>query len=547
MIKRINFIALSALAIAIVTAMSCKKVLNKPDEGGSSNTIDTSNSTLIDRLYDSVFLYASQTYYWNTQLPNYMDFNPRQYKSSDTLNGLQMEVFKLSQYAINPDTKQPYEYPIDPADDPYDAKYSYLERTSDLVNGGSEYVKYNTPVSKAELMTLDGKNNDLGFIPGFITYGYQDNSKPDTTVAYVRYVTTNSPAYNAGLRRGMTIHKYNGDTLSYENDLDEILNLIEGNNITLSIYDSTLKKDVNYSFSKKLYDYNPIFKDTVLNIGTEKIGYIAYQTFSELENSEAPLDSAFKYFSNQSVKDIIVDLRYNGGGAVETAEHLVDLIAPVSAQNKKMYTAYYNSMMVNKQATILKYQPIPGEPGHTYFDYDYTPDGNSPDIQQVSGVPNLNLSHIYFIVSSRTASASELTINSLKPYFSDSVHLIGTNFSDDGKKTYGKPVGFFPIVIGNYTMYMPNFETKNAKDEGGYYQGMSTDIQPFDEIRRDFGDVREDALLATLQLINPQYKGLSDRQLNSANIISRTRIKALSVGKVTNMSNMIGKPKRILK
>ena len=94
---------------------------------------------------------------------------------------------------------------------------------------------------------------------------------------------------------------------------------------------------------------------------------------------------------------------------------------------------------------------------------------NSTNHFQKAG--SVSLSKVYFIISSSTASASELLINNLKPYMD--VRLIGPS------KTHGKPVGFFPIENGEWYVFPVSFRTVNKNGEGNYYNGFTSCLAPF--------------------------------------------------------------------
>ena len=112
---------------------------------------------------------------------------------------------------------------------------------------------------------------------------------------------------------------------------------------------------------------------------------------------------------------MIVDLRYNGGGSVNTAEYLDGVMAPANVAGKLMYKYIYNDKLTASASQV----------------------GLQENVLFKSG-GNLNLSNVFFIGGRNTASASELTLNNLKPYMN--VKLVG-------QKTYGKPVGFFSFSI----------------------------------------------------------------------------------------------------
>jgi hypothetical protein len=96
-------------------------------------------------------------------------------------------------------------------------------------------------------------------------------------------------------------------------------------------------------------------------------------------------------------------------------------------------------------------------------------------------------------VSKSTASASELLINNLKPYVD--VQLVGPS------KTYGKPVGFFPIPVGNWYIFPVSFRSTNANNEGAYFDGMALNQQAADGLDRNWGDLKESCLASAMNLI----------------------------------------------
>ncbi len=119
------------------------------------------------------------------------------------------------------------------------------------------------------------------------------------------------------------------------------------------------------------------------------------------------------------------------------------------------------------------------------------------------GGGNLHLENLFFIGSNSTASASELTLNNLKPYMP--VKLVGSN-------TYGKPVGFFTFSIyahdamGNEKyladLYAINFETRNANNDGGYFTGLVPDVVAADYVNIPWGDNNDDHLAKIFKYIS---------------------------------------------
>lgn len=458
------------ISMGIITG--CKK--DKKDEPKPTSDTSTTAGSRAQLTTDSIFLYAKDVYLWNTSLPSYDVFNPRQYVQSDEEAGFNQELFKLTRYAINSSTGLSYEYY---SDDPTDTKYSYIFNTDN-----TNPVAY-VPTQKASV-DLEGNGYDIGILPGF--YG------TDTSyVVLVKAVYNNSPAEKAGLNRGDVITTINGKTVgsNYSSDYSTLYNAFfatGGTAVSLKGYHLSNKTAFNVTLTPVSYKSNPVYCDSVYTSGSKKIGYLCYARFSSEENSVSVLNDIFSKFSSAGVTDLIIDLRYNGGGYVTTAQHLVNLIAPSSTNGDVMFSEHYNSTMQSGKASILSHQPqldannrIIFENGKmkTYADLDYSVDGNTQRIEKAGALSNIN--NVVFIVTGSTASASELVINSLKPYLK--------NMKIVGETSYGKPVGFFPIHIDKYDVYFSMFETENSEGGGKYYSGFTPDKAAYDDPTLKFG------------------------------------------------------------
>ncbi|MFC4212692.1 S41 family peptidase [Pedobacter lithocola] len=423
---------------------------------------------------DSIFLYTKELYYWNTSLPTYDAFKPRSFSSNET------ELYALTQYSLNPATGRPYEY-VSNSTSP---KYSFFD--------------YGTTGKTASLKAdVNGTENDFGFSVLYNT----------TTDIRVKYVYPNSPASQQGLTRGSKITAVNGRTsLSYtSNNLTFLNDALFGTNSSVSLTFTDLAGvSKSVTVTRATYTVNPILYTGVYTAGTKKVGYIVFNSFTN--NASAAINTAFSNFASQGVTELIVDLRYNGGGYVSTATQIINILTPAAQNGNVMYTTYYNTFLQNltatqRKASILAQQPLTDDQGKlqtftsgvngkyaTYADLDYS-STSSDNIEKFAKSGTLNLSRVYFIVTGATASASELTVNSLRPVMD--VKLIGT-------KTYGKPVGFFPIKIDKVDMYIPEFETKNQSGTGGYYDGLTVDKEALEDLTKAWGDETETLLAYAL-------------------------------------------------
>jgi C-terminal processing protease CtpA/Prc len=446
------------LIISLGVASACKK--DKP-----SNT----NSTAFQLTQDSIYMIAQEDYYWNTSLPEYSIFNPRQYTNGSTdLIKFTGEINAYTQKSKNSaNDNLPYEY--DPFN-PGSSKYSFID-------DGTE-------------------NGELNAIKGDFGFNYFYNRYTDLRVSLVY---PNSPAAAAGLKRGDQITAVNDNSNIYiVTNLNDPVNdpaykyvsnaLNNGGSVTLKIVNANGTRNV--VLNAKNYTVNPvIYTNTYTLNGGKVAGYMVFNSFVSLDGNpdvKARLDSVFNAFASKNVTDLIIDLRYNSGGDVNTSTYLSNLIVP-SGTAGEMNTTYWTANMQNDNYPILR-KKLYQQNGH------YKPE-NQKEMFAKTGP--LSVTRVFFLVTGNTASASELTINNVRPKMN--VQLVGDT-------TYGKPVGFISnLIINGHYLYTPEFEIKNSSGQGGYYTGMppagSTPTagtfqgkQIYEDIVADFGDKSETLL-----------------------------------------------------
>jgi len=435
-------------------------------------------STALNLIQDSIYYYEKEDYLWFDAIPDYNTFNPRSYGGSSDLGALTNELTAISQLKINPVTGKPYEYS---PQSPGTAKYSFVD------NG-------------TETAALNGTDDDFGFEPIYIA----------TNDLRVKYVNPGSPADLAGIKRGYQITSINSNTdLSYDGTTANfVINAVYySTNIkmVLTKYDGTT---LAVNLNTTAYTVNPVLNYKVFDLGNgHKVGYMAFGSFTALANAQPQLNTVFNNFIGNGVNDLVVDIRYNGGGEGATAEYLDDLIVTASKSNTLMYTTYFNSNLQNDNYPLLakKYSITPGE---------FKPANNQINFAKAL---SLSVNRVFFIVTDETASSSELTINNLRPEMD--VELIGDT-------TYGKPVGEIPIPISNYILYSPQLYVENSANQGGYYTGMAPGTAAYpgllaaDDVTKDFGDSTE-LLLAhalnfvkngTYSITTPEIQSLASKQ-----------------------------------
>ena len=292
-------------------------------------------------------------------------------------------------------------------------------------------------------------------------------------------VFTNSPAEAAGFERGQRILSINGRTIAEINAAEGLTAALgpgtEGTVRTFRIR-ALDGSEFEIGISKALLTLDPLPTTTVFDLSNAKVGYLDFRTF--ISTADPALDDAFAVFEAQGVNALIVDLRYNGGGLVSTAERLADLIAGFFADGEVLSETRFNS--ANSAA-------------------------NSVELFQQRTQSLTLLQQVVLITTGSSASASELVINSLRPH--TVVTLVGTT-------TFGKPVGqsAFGYCDGELLLRPVTFETVNSLGEGQYFGGIGVDCPAADELEFALGDPAEASLDTALQFIETGSCGLVSSQ-----------------------------------
>ncbi|MFC4873491.1 S41 family peptidase [Negadavirga shengliensis] len=417
-LRKINFLLLT-LAL-VVPLFSCN-----PEE---ENPLQINK-----KVKEAIFESMQEWYYWNDALPATIDVN--QFNSNDEL------LFTLM--------------------------YRQLDRWSYLTT------------REAFNKSFTGQNAGHGF--GF-------GIGPDEGL-YVSFVYENSPAGKDNWKRGWEIIEVNGKPISsYKvgNGYNFQLGPNEpgiSNSFTFRLPDGTTTTRTN---TKAEYQSNSVLHKEVIDTGQKKIGYWVYNSFKATSGispaKSLEVDDALAFFEEAGIHELIMDLRYNGGGSVNVAEQIMNQLIPQGNSGKLMYTNALNDDKANFNE-----------------EYNFEKKGQ------------LELERIVFITSRGSASASELIINCLVPYIE--VVLIG-------EQTYGKPVGSFPLSQFNRTLadndveLVPvTFAIANANGQAEYYDGFPVDFVAADDPTRDWGDPEEVRFKAALDYLMYGSVGPSARQL----------------------------------
>ncbi len=284
---------------------------------------------------------------------------------------------------------------------------------------------------------------------------YPDGSR--NVFGYVRFVLPNTDAEAKGLQRGDLFTTVDGQQMNENNYVD----LLSATNYTLGFatYEGTtfLPTGETALLNKTQYNENPVFKVKTLDVNGKKIGYLMYNGF--IKNYDVELNNVFATLKAEGINDLVLDLRYNGGGAVETATDLASMI-----------TGQFNGQVFYKESWNADRQAENAKDG--LFD---------SSISNGSAINSLNLSNVYILTTNRTASASELVINGLNPY----INTVQVGDTTTGKfqasfLLYDAPAPVFSRQQANpshyYAMLPLVYKSSNAAGYTDFNDGLFPDI-----------------------------------------------------------------------
>jgi len=230
---------------------------------------------------------------------------------------------------------------------------------------------------------------------------------------------------------------------------------------------------VERSITKTSFALDPVsdrYGALVLTDGARRIGYINLRTFV-VAGAAGQLRTAFGQFAAQGVRELILDLRYNGGGLVDVADTLGDLMGA-------------------------------GRVGQVWSREVLRPSKSSENITRLfrTEANAIAPTRVAVITTGTSASASELVTNSLIPYLGNNLALVGAN-------SFGKPVGQFGFDLGacDLRVRAVAFQTVNAAGQGEYFTGLASVVpntcRADDDLARPLGDPREASIAAALDFL----------------------------------------------
>lgn len=325
----------------------------------------------------------------------------------------------------------------------------YFEEATDFFESllSDKDGKNGNPFSYVEVTasTKSETNLDYGWDLTFYQITDENGVTQENILVRVNYVYPGSPADQAGLERGDVITQRNGENYTSSN-YQELAQQTDAATLTL-LSEETVSLPAATDAT-----YNPILDAEVLNHENYKVGYLAYSKFirGTDEANDESYDNALRQtfsqtFAPAGIDAFVLDLRYNRGGDIRAAQLLTSMLAPSSVIGQRLFYLEYNDKQDPQITSFLATNDVIGTGS------------------------NLNLSKIYILTSSVTASASELVISALIPYMgTDNIVLIGDT-------TYGKNVamaGFTHTEYPDYTFWPVVASVCNDEGFNDYIDGF---------------------------------------------------------------------------
>ena len=312
------------------------------------------------------------------------------------------------------------------------------------------------------------------------TVGYGWNFARDLAGALLfSLIEPGSPLAEAGVLRGDELLSINNLSIDEFNQLSsaerqDILGTGDDiRTITLDIATSG-SPTRQVMVTRAVYTLQTVLDTQIIQHNGVSVGYLHFYQF--INNSSAELEQAFATFKAAEVAEIVIDLRFNGGGRISIANELASYVVGDGHTNDVFTTFSYND----------KYQE------------------NNVSIHFQQMLNSLSLGRVFVLQSENTCSASELVVNSLRPFL-DVVTV--------GSTSCGKPYATSPGIACEKVVNALEIDLVNANGAGGYFDGIAADCPVSENLRIALGSTSEPLLGTALSYIDTGSCGLMARQL----------------------------------
>jgi carboxyl-terminal processing protease len=330
--------------------------------------------------------------------------------------------------------------------------------------------------------TASFESSSAGIEGGYgASWAFLANTPPRNLV--VAYLQEGSPAALAGLQRGTRILSVDGADLVNGNAVNTLnaglFPAKAGETHTFTVQDQGTTGSRTVTMVSANIAISPVQNTKTIPTINGNVGYIQFNAFNY--PSEGQLVSAFNKLKSEGATDLVMDMRYNGGGLIYISSQLAYMIAGAARTNNKIYDKLtYSDKRVADNADANNSTPF----------YPISSGFANTGTTANAALPTLNLGRVYVLTSFGTASASEGVINGLEG--------IGVQVIRIGTTTRGKPYGFVPTENCSTTYFSIEFKGANNVGFGDYADGFAPTCNIADDFTKQLGDPAEGRLAAAL-------------------------------------------------
>ena len=364
------------------------------------------------------------------------------------------ECDTLGQVSFVRDALQEFYLWYEQLPDPDPAGFASPEAYLEAVRYRPLDTSYSYITGQAESDAFFSDSQFVGFGLGYRQTG--------ATELRVSQVYAGSPAEQAGLRRGDVILSIGGISVPDLLRTGQVGSAFGPSEVGVSVsigWRTPGGQERQATMVKALVTIPTVSATTVFDNGSSRTGYVFFRNF--VRPSTAALNTAFDQLVADGATDLVLDLRYNGGGFVDVAQHLGGLIGGQATAGEVFVKFRHNDKNTARDETAL---------------FEAKPN-------------SLELPRLVVITTGGSASASEMIINSLRPFMTVTVV---------GDRTFGKPVGQYGFDFCEKVLYPVAFATENAVGEADYFDGIPADCAAPDDLDHQIGDPAEGSLAEAL-------------------------------------------------
>lgn len=347
------------------------------------------------------------------------------------------------------------------------ADYFDQLKTEELTESGSlkDNFHFSQSTEEYNLRTQSGVSSGYG-----ISWEFVSTTSPRQLI--VRYTEPNSPADIAGITRGYELTSIDGIDFvntTVESEVDQINNALfpseSGQSFSFSFSDESGETVLNVDLTSANIELQPVQNVRVLDTSAGRMGYMQFNSF--IRAGQDGLINGFQQFVDEGVTELIIDLRYNGGGLLAMASQLAYMVAGEGQTNNQDFeTLQFNDKYQNTN-------PVTGDSLQATPFYTREIDWDT-NLFTNNTLPSVALTRVFVLATENTCSASEAVINGLRGIDVEVVLI--------GDTTCGKPYGFYPTDNCSTTYFTIQFQGVNAKGFGEYSDGFKPIASPsFDD------------------------------------------------------------------